>query len=241
MLLSKQPSISTAYFFGIHLLGGTMLTIWINVADDKYMDYLDETGINPTWWAFYTSQSAVNNLGFTLTPDSMMHFRDAPFPLSLLAILGLLGASLYPVALRCLIWTLGRTRYFTSEVAYLLRHPRRCCTLLFPSGTTYALLAIIFGLTAVDTLLVVVLDRDTAQAAASRHTGMSPYHLSAVTPAVQFSLLVMMYISSLPIALSIRTTTPQYDDRPLATYPPPPPSTTSTARRPTPCNTSGSN
>ncbi|PHH80502.1 hypothetical protein CDD80_1269 [Ophiocordyceps camponoti-rufipedis] len=229
---------SSVYFFGIHLLGGSILAIWVKVADGKYAAYLEETGLNPTWWAFYTSQSAVNNLGFTLTPDSMIHFRDAPFPLSLLGILGLLGASLYPVALRCLIWTLGQTSCFTSEVSYLLRHPRRCCTLLFPSGTTYALLAIIVGLTAVDTLLIVVLDRDVKQvaglsvggrvaaaffqAAASRHTGMSPYDLSEVTPAVQFSLLVMMYISSLPIALSIRSTTPQYDDQPLATYPPPP-------------------
>ncbi|PHH93127.1 hypothetical protein CDD83_507 [Cordyceps sp. RAO-2017] len=191
--------------------------------------------------AFYTSQSAMDNLGFTLTSDSMGHFRDAPWPMVLMAFLGLAGETLYPVLLRLVVWALwrlapggSRTR---DSLRFLLDHPRRCYTLLFPGGTTWALLGIIAALSCVDTLLIVGLDWGSAevaglspgqrlaaalfQAAAARHAGMTPYNLAAVSPAVQFSLLVMMYISIYPIAMSIRTSN-AYERRPVGVYRPEP-------------------
>jgi len=38
------------YFFGLHLLGGSALAIWARFADVKYTGYLDELGLNRTWW-----------------------------------------------------------------------------------------------------------------------------------------------------------------------------------------------
>ncbi|KAJ6437696.1 potassium uptake transporter [Purpureocillium lavendulum] len=89
-----------SYFFGLHLLGGAILSIWVRFADAKYTAYLDQLAQNHTWWAFYTTQSLMDNLGFTLTPDAMVHFRDAAIPLLLLTALALAGETLYPVLLR---------------------------------------------------------------------------------------------------------------------------------------------
>ncbi|POR32032.1 Low-affinity potassium transport protein [Tolypocladium paradoxum] len=235
-IVAKSDSLPV-YYFGLHLLGGISLCCWIQYSDPKYTSYLKEVGQDKTWWAFYLAQSMVDNLGFSLTPDNMVHFRDAVVPLLLLSFLGLAGETLYPVFLRFVIWTMSkltpRKSPMQEPLGFLLNYPRRCYTLLFPSGTTWALLGIIIALNLVDTLLLVVLDLhnpDIAelnvgerivaalfQAVASRHTGTTPYNLSSVSPGAQFSLLVMMYISIFPIAMSIRASN-TYEESALGIY-----------------------
>lgn len=166
----------------------------------------------------------INNLGFTVTPDSMITFKDATWPMLLMTFLAFAGNTCYPVLLRFCIWaTYKLTPSNTSTKAalkFLLDHPRRCYTLSFPSRPTWILFGIIAALNFVDVLLIVVLDLDNPavndlpmgprilsalfQAASSRHTGTATLNLAEINPAVQFSLLVMMYIAILPIAISIR-------------------------------------
>lgn len=166
----------------------------------------------------------INNLGFTLTPDSMITFKDATWPMLLMTFLAFAGNTCYPVALRFCIWVTYRLTPSNSSdktaLKFLLDHPRRCYTLLFPSRPTWILFGIIAALNFVDVLLIIVLDLDNPavndlpmgprilsalfQAASSRHTGTSTLNLAEINPAVQFSLLVMMYIAILPIAISIR-------------------------------------
>ncbi|RDA90949.1 hypothetical protein CP533_3082 [Ophiocordyceps camponoti-saundersi (nom. inval.)] len=207
----------TIYFFGVHILGGVFLACWISRADPKYREYLNSLGVDSTWWAFYSTQSAVDNLGFTLTPDSMIHFRDASFPLLLLGALGLAGQTLRPVLLRFSIWLCGRisrggeTR---ESVSYLLENPQGCLS-IFSGVATRVQLVVISALTLAETIFITVNDRDSAevaglsvgqrlsaaffQAAAARHAGMAPYNLANVSAAVQLSLLVMMFIAACPI------------------------------------------
>ncbi|KAH7017002.1 cation transport protein-domain-containing protein [Ilyonectria destructans] len=120
-----------------------------------------------------------------------------------------------------------------EPLSFLLNHPRRCYTLLFPSGTTWALCGILIVLNFIDTLLIIVLDwkndavatlaagpRVAAaifQAVSSRHTGMASFNLAEVNPAVQMSLLVMMYISVFPIALAIRSSN-TYEEKGLSQH-----------------------
>ena len=179
----------------------------------------------------------VDNLGFTLTPDSMISFRDAKFPMVVMSFLAFAGNTLYPVFLRLVIWTMSKVMPKKSSIqeplSFLLNHPRRCYTLLFPSRPTWILFGIIFALNFVDTLLIIVLDLNTAevaslplgarvlaaifQAASSRHTGTATFNLANVNPAVQFSLLIMMYIAIFPIALSIRTSN-TYEEKSLGLW-----------------------
>ncbi|KAK7427030.1 hypothetical protein QQZ08_006457 [Neonectria magnoliae] len=229
--------IVTGYFFGLHLFGAICLVGWIQYADPKYREYLAECGQDKIWWAFYSSQSMVDNLGFTLTPDSMIHFNDGVWPMLSLSFIAFAGNTFYPVFLRLAIWTASKLAPRKSSIqeplSFLLNHPRRCYTLLFPSGTTWALCGILVLLNFIDTLLVIVLDlkndavanlppgpRVAAaifQSASSRHTGTASFNLADVNPAVQMSLLVMMYISVFPIALAIRSSN-TYEEKGLGIY-----------------------
>jgi len=212
---------------------------WILHAPSRYTDYLDEVGQNIVWWAFYSAQTMANNLGFTLTPDSMVHFRDATFPMLIMTFLAYAGYNFYPIFLRGVIWVtykmVPRNSALRQPLGFLLQHPRRCCMLLFPSRPTWILFGFLFALNFIDALLLIVLDLDNPsvtnlplaqrtlaavfQAASSRHTGTSTFNLADLNPAAQFSLLVMMYISVYPIALTIRASN-TYEERALGKYAP---------------------
>jgi Trk-type K+ transport system membrane component len=85
----------------------------------------------------------------------------------------------------------------------------------------------------IDVLFIIVLDLDNPavtdlpirprilsaifQAASARHTGTSTLNLALVNPAVQFSLLCMMYIAIFPIAIAIRASN-TYEERALGVY-----------------------
>ncbi|KAJ5751980.1 hypothetical protein N7520_008897 [Penicillium odoratum] len=229
--------IVTGYFVGLHLFGAICLVGWIWHANPKYRDYLAECGQGNTWWGFYTAQSTISNLGYTLTPDSMVSFQDATFPLIVLSFLAFAGNTCYPCLLRLVIWIMFKISPDNSSTKetlnFLLDHPRRCYPLLFPSRPTWILFGILFVLNFIDTLLILVLDlynqsvnslaggpRVLAaifQAANSRHTGMAIFNLADVNPAVKFSLVVMMYISAFPIAISVRASN-VYEEKALGIY-----------------------
>jgi potassium uptake Trk family protein len=179
----------------------------------------------------------IDNLGFTLTPDSMIYFQDAQWPMIFLSFLAFAGNTCYPCLLRFVVWAMYKLTPKNSSLkeplSFLLQHPRRCYTLLFPSRPTWILFGIIFALNFVDILLIVVLDLHNVavsnlpggprlaaaifQAASSRHTGTASFNLADVHPAVQFSLLVMMYISVFPIAIAVRASN-TYEEKSLGMY-----------------------
>jgi potassium uptake Trk family protein len=226
------------YFFGLHLFGAICLIGWILHADPKYREYLAECGQGNVWWAFYSAQTMVDNLGFTLTPDSMVTFQDTTFPLIVMSFLAYAGNTFYPCLLRFIIWTTSklspRHSSLQEPLSFLLKHPRRCYTLLFPSKPTWVLFGILVLMNVVDVILIIVLDLHNPavnnlppgprllaaifQAASARHTGTAVFNLANVNPAVQFSLLVMMYIAIYPIAMTVRASN-TYEERALGMYP----------------------
>jgi Trk-type K+ transport system membrane component len=155
----------------------------------------------------------------------------------LIYFLAFAGNTFYPCFLRLLIWTIYKaspaTSSLTESARFLVDHPRRCYTLLFPSTATWILAAILIMLNFLDTLLIIVLDLDNQavnvlplgpriaaamfQAASARYTGTASFNLANVNPAVQFRLLVMMYISIYPIAISIRMSG-DYEEQPLGLF-----------------------
>ncbi|KAJ6007177.1 hypothetical protein N7499_000841 [Penicillium canescens] len=229
--------IVTAYFIGIHLFGAICLVGWIQHADPKYREYLAECGQDNVWWGFYSAQTMVSNLGFTLTPDSMIHFQDATFPLIVMSFLAYAGNTCYPCLLRLAIWIMYKLcpekSSMKETLSFLLDHPRRCYTLLFPSRPTWILFGILFTMNFVDVVLIIVLDLNNPavnnlpagprvlaaifQSASSRHTGTAIFNLAEVSPAVQFSLVVMMYVAVFPIAISVRASN-IYEETTLGVY-----------------------
>lgn len=225
------------YFWGYSIFGYICLVPWILHNNPHYQGVVNASGVNTTWWAFFTSNSAFMDLGFTLTPDSMLSFQAAIFPLLVMSFLIILGNTGFPVMLRFMIWLSSlfapRKSGLWEELRFLLDHPRRCFTLLFPSNATWWLFLVLVLLNGLDLLLFIVLDLHSPavealplnvrfldgwfQATATRTAGFACVNIADLHPAIQTSYLIMMYISVFPIAISVRTTN-VYEEKSLGVY-----------------------
>ncbi|KAH6661096.1 cation transport protein-domain-containing protein [Truncatella angustata] len=235
--LKTLAVITTCYFFGFWIFGVLCLLPWILVNNDYYGSFVDNASQSRVWWGFFTSNSAFMDLGFTLTSDSMNSFNTAIWPLLSMSFLIIIGNTGFPIMLRFCIWVtslfVSRGSGLWEELRFLLDHPRRCFTLLFPSTATWWLFLILVVLNGLDLILFIILDLGTGavaelplnirfldgwfQAASTRTAGFSVINLSAIHPAVQTSYLIMMYISVFPIAISVRRTN-VYEEKSLGLY-----------------------
>ncbi|EFW98663.1 potassium ion transporter [Grosmannia clavigera kw1407] len=224
------------YFWGFWLLGTVCLIPWIMLSK-RYGAVVDAADQGRVWWGFFTAQSSFMDLGFTLTPDSMNSFNTAVFPLLLMSFLIVIGNTGFPVMLRLMIWVgsilVPRGSGLYEELTFLLDHPRRCFTLLFPSGATWWLFWLLVILNGIDLLFYCVLDLGSGpiaemsagsrvldglfQAFSTRTAGFSCVNLATLHPAVQASYMIMMYISVFPIAISVRRTN-VYEENSLGIY-----------------------
>ncbi|OLL24418.1 Potassium transport protein 1 [Neolecta irregularis DAH-3] len=214
--------ILVAYFIVLHIFGLVSYTGFI-VGSATYGPVVDKIAVSRGWWAVFTSASAFNDLGLTLTPDSFIPFQRALFPLFVGDFLIVAGNTGFPCLLRLTIWCLFKLFPYDSihreSFAFLLDHPRRCFTLLFPSRSTWLLFGIL-ALNACDLILFMILDlRDTDvtnipvgyrisvglfQAISTRTAGFSVVNLSMLHTAMLVSFVMMMYISVYPVAMTIR-------------------------------------
>jgi Trk-type K+ transport system membrane component len=224
------------YFFSWHALGVICLTPWI-LRDATYGKVVTAQGQGRVWWGFFTSASAFNDLGFTLTNNSMLGFEPAIFPLLLMTFLVVIGNTGFPCMLRFCIWVASKLvpvgGGLWEELRFLLDHPRRCFTLLFPSRATWWLFTILVILNGLDLIFFIVLDLNDPvvtslppgirfvdglfQAASTRTAGFAVVNLAQLHPAIQVSYLIMMYISAFPIAISMRRTN-VYEEKSLGIY-----------------------
>ncbi|KAI0406720.1 cation transport protein-domain-containing protein [Xylaria palmicola] len=235
--LKTLALVLTIYFWGYSIFGIITLVPWIVHNNPFYGSIVEAGGVNRVWWGFWTANSAFMDLGFTLTPDSMNSFNTAIFPLLVMSVLIILGNTGFPVALRFMIW-LGslfapRGSGLWEELRFLLDHPRRCFTLLFPANANWWLFFTLVALNTIDLILFIILDLGHGtvsnlplnirfldgwfQAASTRTAGFSCLNLAELHPAVQTSYLIMMYISVFPVAISIRKTN-VYEEKSLGVY-----------------------
>lgn len=225
-----------AYYVCFHLLGIVCLIPW--ALHTHWSAVIESNGQGRPWWGIFTAGSAFNDVGFTLTADSMESFQSAVFPLLLLAFLIVIGNTAFPCMLRLIIWVTSvlvpRDSPLWEELRFLLDHPRRCFTLLFPRNATWWLFAIVIALNGIDLIFFIILDINDStvtalppgirvldglfQAACTRTAGFAVVSLSDLHPAIQVSYMVMMYISVFPIAISMRRTN-VYEEKSLGIYP----------------------
>ncbi|KAF8253091.1 hypothetical protein K440DRAFT_534569 [Wilcoxina mikolae CBS 423.85] len=225
------------YYFFFHIFGILCILPWIFKANPQYRDYIRSFGIHPVWWAVFTSQSSFNDVGFTLTPDSMISFQNCSWLLLVMTFLIIIGNTGFPCMLRFIIWVffkiVPKDSAIKESLNFLLDHPRRCFTLLFPSRETWVLFWVLVCLNLTDVILFIILDlKDSEvehiavghrivaaifQAASTRTAGLSVVSIAALHPAVQVSYMLMMYISVFPIAISVRRTN-VYEEKSLGLY-----------------------
>ena len=171
-------SLCAAYFLVFHLLGVVVLLPWI-IRTDTWGSVVDNDGQSRVWWyefqcpswqgnvlirirGIFTPASLFNDLGFTLTPDSMISFEQAVLPLLFGSFLIIIGNTGFPCMLRFVIYILSHIVPHDSgvweEFKFLLDHPRRCFTLLFPTGATWWLFWILVILNGLDIIFFITLD-----------------------------------------------------------------------------------
>ncbi|CAD6452603.1 f2c3a7ca-9e18-4261-9248-8549f93af24e [Sclerotinia trifoliorum] len=234
--LKSLALILSCYFIGFSIFAVVCLLPWI-LHNHTYGSIVEEVGQGRVWWGIFTANSAFTDLGFTLTPDSMISFNTAIWPLLLMSFLIIIGNTGFPIMLRFIIWVttlwVPRNSGIWEELRFLLDHPRRCFTLLFPSKATWWLFWILVILNGLDLLFFIILDLGNSvvtdlpvnirildgwfQAASTRTAGFGVVNLALLHPAIQVSYLIMMYISVLPIAISVRRTN-VYEEKSLGIY-----------------------
>ncbi|CAN3368345.1 low-affinity potassium transport protein [Diutina catenulata] len=232
-LLSKVVFV---YYVGFHLICMFMLLGWINM-HPEFAAKMREQGISPNWWAAFTAQSSFNDLGLTITYDSMVTYQREIYVLLVCSFFIVIGNTAFPVLLRFIIWCMKccarRDGQLEESLGFLLDHPRRCFTLLFPSGPTWWLFFFVVILNGVDLMLFMVLDLNNPyfdgipmgirvvqglfNAFSTRTAGFSCVDVASLHSSVQVSYVIMMYISVMPIAVTIRRTN-VYEEQSLGLY-----------------------
>lgn len=162
--LKTLAMVLVSYFWFWTAFATISLVPWI-LNTPRYGSIVDAAGQNRTWWGFFTATSSFNDLGFALTPDSMISFQTAVWPLLVMSFLIIIGNTGFPVMLRWIIWlcskVVPRGSGIWEELKFLLDHPRRCFTLLFPSTATWWLFWVLVLLNGVDLVFFIILDVST--------------------------------------------------------------------------------
>lgn len=116
-----------------------------------------QNGLNPWWVGSFNAVSAFNNSGMSLLDANMVAFQTSIYMLITMGLLILAGNTCYPIFLRLIVWILlkllpNHHRWDDSRntLQFLLDHPRRCYTNLFPSRHTWWLLSCVVCLNGVD-------------------------------------------------------------------------------------------
>ncbi|KAK3178837.1 hypothetical protein OEA41_000974 [Lepraria neglecta] len=183
-------------------------------------------GLNPGWWSSFLVVSGFCNVGLDLLDMNMIPFQSFYLVLIVLMVAKLAGNTLFPVFLRVVIWVVAQFVPTTSRLhhslTFLLHHPRRCFILLFPSINTWYLAAVqaclhlglwvFWFLLQIDypTVWTIPAGQRTIaglfQALGVRTAGMYIIPMSQVAPALLVLYTGAMYVSGLPIIISIRST-----------------------------------
>jgi hypothetical protein len=129
------------YFVLWQLLGALALGAYVK---QYYPSTAGENGLDPWWVGAFNAISAFNNSGMSLLDANMTVFNKAIYMLLTMGLLILAGNTCYPVFLRLIVWTLFKTlpdkenwSGYRDTLQFLLDHPRRCYTNLFPSEHTW--------------------------------------------------------------------------------------------------------
>jgi Trk-type K+ transport system membrane component len=199
-----------------------------------------ENGLNPWWVGSFNAISAFNNSGMSLLDANMVAFQTSIYMLLTMSFLIIAGNTCYPIFLRLIVWTLlklhpNNERWDDSRktLQFLLDHPRRCYTNMFPSRHTWWLLFSVICLNGIDWAAFEILNLgNTAitslpagmevldglfQAFAVRSGGFYVVPIPSVRISLQVLYVIMMYISVYPVVITMRNSN-VYEERSLGIY-----------------------
>lgn len=117
------------------------------------------------WVGAFNCVSGFGNSGMSLLDVNMIAFNKSVFILLSMSLFILAGNTCFPVFLRFIIWTFYQILPSNDEwsdkrytLKFLLDHPRRCFTHLFPAEHTWWLLWSVVCLNGIDCIMFMLLN-----------------------------------------------------------------------------------
>ena len=139
------------YFVLWQLIGAVGMGAWIAINRPSTAGL---NGLNPWWTGAFFAVSAFNNSGMALLDANAVALQTSYYSLLTLGLLILAGNTCFPPFLRLIVWFLEKMIPETSKwhtvFAFILEHPRRVYTNLFPAKQTWWLVASLVVLNGVD-------------------------------------------------------------------------------------------
>lgn len=164
--LEMLARIVPMYYLGFVIIFAFAFRIYIaaSVFAQEVLEKSNPTGpVDPWFFSFFQSLSSFTNLGLNHLDASMAPFQNAPAPLILSIILILVGNTAFAIVLRFIIWACYKLtpehNFMRRETfRYLLDHPRRCYTTLFPATQTWWLLIVLVAITLTELICFLALN-----------------------------------------------------------------------------------
>ncbi|ORE03173.1 cation transporter [Rhizopus microsporus var. microsporus] len=222
--LDMLARIVPLYYLGFVISFGFFFRIYVAASSyaQEVLETSNPTGpVNAWFFSFFMSLSSFTNLGLNHLDASMTPFQNAPCPLILSIILILVGNTAYAIMLRFIIWVFyqltPRSKVMLRETfKYLLDHPRRCYTTLFPSTQTWWLFIILVIITVIELICFLALNYwlPVLSGITWGSRFLDGLFQSVATRNVY---IVAMYISVYPVAISMRNSN-VYQERALGIF-----------------------
>lgn len=222
--LRLVAKICICIFFTAIVLSTLLLGLYFQFVPSRKA-IMDRNNVNPWWFALFTAVASFNNAGFLQLPDNLIQLNDDYFTLGIIMILILIGNTAYPILFRFVAYVLHRRQPNNLARQYLLDHPRRVYTLMFPTLHTRILIMCIIGFTLAEFICFLSLDFNKEyflqfppttraligifQSISTRSAGFNAIDMSQVAPAMSFLICILMYVSAMPIIAGLRNATTQ--------------------------------
>ncbi|KZZ93919.1 cation transporter [Ascosphaera apis ARSEF 7405] len=222
--LSLLSVLVPLYCFSFQFLGAIGLGAWIS---NRQPEVARANSMKPWWVGIFNSISAFNNNGMSLLDDNVTVFQSSPYVLLTMGFLILAGHTCYPVFLRFIIWTWNKMlpnqqKWHDLRVTlqFLLDHPRRCYTHLFPAKHTWFLVGSLVFVNGIDWSMFEILNIGNKnighlstptkvldglfQAFAVRSGGFYVVPMADLRLSMLVLYVLMMYLSVYPVVITMR-------------------------------------
>lgn len=219
------------------LLGIIGLGGWLTA---NHPEVARSNGLSPFWTGAFFAVSAFVNSGMALLDANMTALQLNAYPLLTMSFLILSGNTLYPCFLRFIIRTMrmllpssAAWRSWRITLDFILDHPRRVYTNLFPARHTWYLLGSIILLNGIDWAGFEILSIGNKeieslpteyrvldglfQATAVRSGGFYVVTIADLRQGLLVLYVLMMYVSAFPVLVTMRNTN-IYEERSLGIY-----------------------
>ncbi|KJE95905.1 hypothetical protein CAOG_006299 [Capsaspora owczarzaki ATCC 30864] len=193
------------------------------IANDGAIQVMEANNQTTAWFALFQTVSAFHNCGLSTISTNIVPFRFQYFPLLLISLMTVTGNVAFPFIMRIIVvarYWLSKNPTTRATYKFLLDHPRRCFTHLFPRAQNRWLLLVFVVLTVVQWSALMGYEWTESlfaefnagekivnsffQAAVTRSAGFNSIDLGQLQPGLLVLFLAMMYISVSPIAVAVR-------------------------------------